>query len=91
MNRYVTEALQIVRKRVQKDLSPRARQQLKHHYRLLGKGADQLSEREAGLVKQFLQYSDILCAVYQWKEMFITWMCLKRMCLKSVDKEIYIL
>lgn len=73
VNRYVTEALQVVRKQVQKGLSPRARQQLKHHYRLLGKRADQLSEKEAGLVKQFLQYSDILCAVYQWKETFITW------------------
>lgn len=43
---YVTETLQIVRKQVQKDLSSRACQQLKK-FRLLGKRADQLSEKEA--------------------------------------------
>lgn len=73
VNRYVTEALQVVRKQVQKDLSPRIRQQLKQNYRLLGKRADQLSEKVAAMVNQFLQYSDALRAVYKWKESFITW------------------
>jgi len=73
VNRYVTEALQLVRKQVQKDLTPRARQQLKQNHRLLGKRNDQLSEKEAQLVHQFLQYSEILRAVYEWKEAFITW------------------
>lgn len=73
VNRYVTEVLQVVRKEVQKDLSPRARQQLKQNYRLLGKRADQLSEKETAMVNQFLQYSDVLLAVYKWKEAFITW------------------
>lgn len=73
VNRYVTEALQLVRKQVQKDLPPRARQQLKQNHRLLGKRNDQLSDKEAGFVNQFLQYSEVLRAVYEWKEAFITW------------------
>ncbi|MBE1556910.1 transposase [Filibacter limicola] len=50
-----------------------ARQQLKRNFRLIGKRADQLSEKEAKLVNQFLQYSETLRAVYEWKEAFITW------------------
>ena len=73
VNRYVTETLQMVRKQVQKDLTPRARQQLKQNNRLLGKRNDQLSDKEVGLVNQFLQYSTDLRAVYEWKEAFITW------------------
>ncbi|HEY4549327.1 MAG TPA: ISL3 family transposase [Bacillus sp. (in: firmicutes)] len=73
VNRYVTEALQLVRKEVQKDLTPRARQQLKQNHRLLGKRNDQLSDKEVGLVNPFLQYSEVLRAVYEWKEAFITW------------------
>lgn len=73
VNRYVTEALQVVRKQVQKELLPRARQQLKRHFRLLGKRADQLTDKETELINQFLQYSDVLRAVYEWKEAFITW------------------
>lgn len=73
VNRYVTEALQLVRKEVQKDLTPRARQQLKQNHRLLGKRNDQLSDKEVGLVNQCLQYSEVLRAVYEWKEAFITW------------------
>ncbi len=37
VNRYVTEALQTVRKSVQKELPPRAKKELKKHFRLLGK------------------------------------------------------
>lgn len=73
VNRYVTETLQLVRKQVQKDLTPRARQQLKQNHRLLCKRNDQLSDKEAELVNQFLQYSTDLRAVYNWKEAFITW------------------
>lgn len=73
VNRYVTEALQVVRKQVQKELSPRARHQLKQNCRILGKRADQLSEKETKLISQFLQYSEILRLVYEWKEAFITW------------------
>lgn len=73
VNRYVTEALQVVRKQVQKELSPRARHQLKLHHRVLGKRADQLSEKETNLIIQFLQYSEVLRRVYEWKEAFITW------------------
>ncbi|ANU12059.1 hypothetical protein BBH88_18245 [Planococcus antarcticus DSM 14505] len=73
VNRYVTEALQVVRKRVEKELASRARHQLKQHHRILGKRADQLSEKENKLVSQFLQYSEVLRKVYEWKEAFITW------------------
>lgn len=73
VNRYVTEAIQIVRKQVQTDLPSHARKQLKQNFRLLGKRADQLTEKEAKLVDQFLKYSDVLRAVYEWKEAFITW------------------
>lgn len=73
VNRYVTETLQIVRKQVQTDLSPHARKQLKQNFRLLGKRADQLTGKEVKLVEQFLSYSDVLRAVYEWKEAFITW------------------
>ena len=73
VNRYVIETLQLIRRQVQKDLSSRARQQLKQNHRLLGKRNDQLTDNEAILVNQFLQYSEVLCAVYEWKESFITW------------------
>ncbi|PMC37489.1 transposase [Bacillus sp. UMB0899] len=73
VNRYVTEALQVIRKQIQKDLTPHARQQLKQNDRLLGKRNDQLSDKEMELVNQFLHYSTDLHAVYNWKEAFITW------------------
>ncbi len=73
VNRYVTEALQLVRKQVQKTLSSRARQRLKQHHRVLGKRRDQLSDDEQTLVRQLLHYSDVLQEVYEWKEAFIKW------------------
>jgi transposase len=73
VNRYVTDALQNVRKDVQKSLSPRARKHLKEHHRILGKRNDDLSDKERVILKELLHYSDELREVYEWKEAFIEW------------------
>lgn len=73
VNRYVTEALQTVRKSVQKALSTRAKKQLKKHFRILGKRFDQLTTNERTLLQQLLSYSPLLRQVYEWKEAFIEW------------------
>lgn len=73
VNRYVTEALQLVRKHVQKNLSSFARVHLKQNHRILGKRFDQLTNQELVTLKQLLQYSDTLREVYEWKEALIEW------------------
>lgn len=73
VNRYVTEALQTVRKSVQKQLSPFAKKDLKQHFRILGKRCDQLTGEEQRILQRLLQYSKILRQVYVWKEAFIDW------------------
>ena len=54
VNRYVTDALQTIRKEVQHSLASRAAKQLKQHHRLLGKRHDQLLTDEQRLVKTLL-------------------------------------
>ncbi|RFA37162.1 hypothetical protein CAI16_01400 [Virgibacillus dokdonensis] len=73
VNRYVTEALQDVRRLVQKDLSSQARKQLKSKSRLLNKRADDLTEEECRIVQECLGYDVRLATTYNWKENFITW------------------
>lgn len=73
VNRVVTNALQHVRKHVQKDLSPFAKTDLKQHFRILGKRHDQLSKDEKVILKRLLGYAKLLHQVYEWKEAFITW------------------
>ena len=73
VNRYVTEALQAVRKFVQKQLSPFAKKDLKQHFRILGKRRDQLEDVEKRILHRLLQYTEILHQVYIWKEAFIEW------------------
>lgn len=73
VNRYVTEALQAVRKSVQKEVSPFAKKDLKQHIRILGKRNDQLSIDERKVLERLLQYSSILRHMYEWKEAFIDW------------------
>jgi transposase len=73
VNRYVTEALQTVRKDVQKTLSPRARKHLKENHRILGKRHDDLTDHERQTLEELLHYSDELRDVYEWKEAFIEW------------------
>ncbi|WP_228548390.1 ISL3 family transposase [Sporosarcina obsidiansis] len=73
VNRYVTEALQTIRRSVQKDVAPFAKKDLKQHFRILGKRNDQLSVEERAVLERLLQYAPILRRVYEWKEMFIDW------------------
>jgi len=47
----VTEALQVVRKSVQKRLNPFAKKDLKQHFLILGKRNDQLSIEESWILK----------------------------------------
>jgi len=55
VNRYVTEALQAVRKFVQKQLSPFAKKDLKQHFRILGKRRDQLEDVEKRILHRLLR------------------------------------
>jgi len=71
VNRYVTEALQAVRKSAQKRLNPFAKKDLKQYFRILGKRNDQLSIEERMILKRLLQYDTVLRQVYDWKEAFI--------------------
>lgn len=73
VNSYVTEALQDVRKSIQKELTPFAKKDLKKHARILGKRNDQLSAEERDILNRLLGYASILRQVYQWKEAFIDW------------------
>lgn len=56
VNRYVTEALQAVRKSVQKRLNALAKKALKQYFCILGKRNDQLSIEERMILKRLLQY-----------------------------------
>lgn len=73
VNRYVTHALQLVRKEVQKNLAPHAKKQLKKYQRLLGKRQDSLTEAETKKLALLLSYSSFLSQTYEWKEAFIDW------------------
>lgn len=73
VNRYVTEALQNVRKSVQKELSPVDKKDLKKHFRILGKRNDQLTMNEQAVLQRLFSYNPLLQHVYLWKEAFIDW------------------
>ncbi|AXF55169.1 transposase [Salicibibacter kimchii] len=73
VNRYVTEALQDVRRDVQKGLSPHARKKLKRNHRLLAKRGDKLSDNEQAIVQTIIHYDAKLARAYEWKEAFIEW------------------
>lgn len=74
VNRYVTDALQNVRKYIQKILSPFEKADLKQIFRILGKRHDQLIKDEMAILKRLLGYAKWLRQVYQWKkEAFIVW------------------
>lgn len=73
VNRYVTEALQAVRKSIQKELPFRAKKELKKHFRILGKRNDQLTTKEKIVLCRLLSYNPLLQQVYSWKEAFIEW------------------
>lgn len=69
----MTEALQMVRKSVQKDLPPLIKKELKKQFRILGKRNDQLTRKERAILNRFLSYSPLLKQIYWWKEAFIEW------------------
>ncbi len=73
VNRYVTEALQKIRKQVQKTLAPHAKKRLKKFHHCLSKRRDDLSPEEEKLVNELLGYDKQLKAAYLWKENFIDW------------------
>lgn len=73
VNRYVTEALQEVRRMVQSELSPQAKKKLKSKARLLNKRAEDLTTEEFTIVQECLSYDSRLANTYAWKENFITW------------------
>ncbi|WP_246516461.1 ISL3 family transposase [Salicibibacter cibarius] len=73
VNRYVTEALQDVRRDVQKGLPPHARKKLKRNHRLLAKRGDELSDKELATVQTIIHYHPTLAQAYEWKEAFIEW------------------
>lgn len=73
VNRYVTDALQTMRKHVQKSLSPFAKADLKKHFRILGKRQDQLIQEEQTILKRLIGYAPLLHQVYEWQEAFIVW------------------
>jgi transposase len=73
VNRYVAEALQTVRKSVQKELPSRAKKELKKHFRILGKRNDQLTRKEQTILHRLLSYNPLLQQIYDWKEAFIEW------------------
>ena len=66
VNRYVKEALSCSKTGPERPF-PTCTPTITRIYRLQGKRADQLTEKEVALVNQFLQYSDVLSAVYKWK------------------------
>jgi transposase len=73
VNRYVTEALQNVRKEIQHQLPSRAARKIKKNFRLLAKRRDSLKPKESDLLEELLKYSALLQSVYEWKEAFIDW------------------
>jgi transposase len=73
VQRYVTEALQAVRKTVQSTLSPRAKAILKTKHRLLNPRAASLPADQQQELKDLLRYSPLLQQAHAWKEAFAAW------------------
>lgn len=73
VNRYITEALQAVRRRVSLTLTPESRNYLKRHKKLLGKRYDSSGEKEEQRLGKILSYSKELTDVYVIKEALIDW------------------
>lgn len=71
VNRYVTEALQTVRKTVQKRVTKRMGKPLKSHHRVLQKRREELTKKEQKMTAFLLSRLPLLRQVYEWKEEFI--------------------
>lgn len=70
---YVIEAIQEIRKAVQRTLAPRAKALLKAHHRLLNPQEESLSPESKKKIEEMLGYSSLLRSVWEWKESFTTW------------------
>jgi len=73
VNKYIIEALNEVRRRVGKNLAPKARLSLNRHKHLLNKRKDTLSQEQHKQLKSLLGFSDDLKAVYNLKEQLADW------------------
>lgn len=73
VNRYLTDALQAVRRRISLSLTPESRKYLKRNKNLIGKRYDSLSEKEERKLGKLLSYSKELTEVYAIKESLINW------------------
>ena len=73
VNRYLTNALQAVRRRISLSLTPESRKYLKRNKNLIGKRYDSLSEKEERKLGKLLSYSKELTEVYTIKESLINW------------------
>ena len=73
VNRYLTDALQAVRRRISLSLTPESRKYLKRNKNLIGKRYDSLSEKEERKLGKLLSYSKELTEVYTIKESLINW------------------
>lgn len=73
VNRYLTNALQAVRRRISLSLTPESRKYLKRNKNLIGKRYDSLSEKEERKLGKLLSYSKELTEVYAIKESLINW------------------
>ena len=70
---YVIKSVQEVRKSVQYQLAPTAKEMLKRHHRLLNRPADTLPEKSLLQLNMLLSYSPLLRSVWEWKEAFSCW------------------
>lgn len=73
VNRYLTNALQAVRRRISLSLTPESYKYLKRNKNLIGKRYDSLSEKEERKLGKLLSYSKELTEVYAIKESLINW------------------
>ena len=73
VNRYLTDALQAVRRRISLSLTPESRKYLKRNKNLIGKRYDSLSEKEERKLGKLLSYSKERTEVYAIKESLINW------------------
>ena len=73
VNRYMTDALQDVRKRVCLGLKNPQRNFIKSNWRLLGMRHDDLTEKQGKVVTKILSYSSELLETYRLKERLIDW------------------
>lgn len=73
VNRYITEALHTIRKRLTKTIPSQQAKQLKRSKKLLGKRHDSLTLREQEILLEILKIFDELSQVYYFKESLIDW------------------